>query len=55
MNKAGKEDRPGREAKDIIVVGGLAAGLYTAKRVAQGGHRVQVLESRPALDPLHGP
>ncbi len=51
MDKAGKEDRPGREAKDIIVVGGSAAGLYTAKHVAAGGHRVQVLESRPTLDP----
>ena len=51
MDKAGKENRPGREAKDIIVVGGSAAGLYTAKHVAEAGHRVEVLESRPALDP----
>jgi flavin-dependent dehydrogenase len=51
VDKAGKENRPGREAKDIIVVGGSAAGLYTAKRVAAGGHSVQVLESRRALDP----
>ena len=51
MDKAGKENRSGREAKDIIVVGGSAAGLYSAKRVAAGGHRVQVLESRRTLDP----
>lgn len=51
MDKAGKENRPGREAKDIIVVGGSAAGLYTAKHVAEAGHSVEVLESRPALDP----
>jgi digeranylgeranylglycerophospholipid reductase len=51
VDKAGKENRPGREAKDIIVVGGSAAGLYTAKHVAEAGHSVEVLESRPALDP----
>ena len=51
MDKVGKENRPGREAKDIIVVGGSAAGLYTAKHVAEAGHSVEVLESRPALDP----
>ena len=51
MDKAGKENRPGRGAKDIIVVGGSAAGLYTAKHVAEAGHNVEVLESRPALDP----
>ena len=43
VDKAGKENRPSREAKDIIVVGGSAAGLYTAKRVAAGGHSVEVL------------
>lgn len=51
MDKAGREDRPDRETKDIIVVGGSAAGLYTAMHVARGGHSVRVLESRPALDP----
>jgi flavin-dependent dehydrogenase len=51
VDKAGKENRPGREAKEIIVVGGSAAGLYTAKHVAEAGHSVEVLESRPALDP----
>ena len=51
VDKAGKENRPGRGTKDILIVGGSAAGLYTAKHVAQGGHSVQVLESRPALDP----
>jgi digeranylgeranylglycerophospholipid reductase len=33
------------------VVGGSAAGLYTAARVAQGGCAVRVLESKPTLDP----
>jgi flavin-dependent dehydrogenase len=51
VDKVGKEIRPGRETKDILIVGGSAAGLYTAKHVAEGGRSVQVLESRPALDP----
>jgi flavin-dependent dehydrogenase len=51
VDKVGKEIRPGRETKGILIVGGSAAGLYTAKHVAEGGRSVQVLESRPALDP----
>jgi flavin-dependent dehydrogenase len=34
-----------------VVVGGSAAGLYTAARVASGGRNVRVLESLPGLDP----
>jgi digeranylgeranylglycerophospholipid reductase len=34
-----------------VVVGGSAAGLYTAASVARGGRQVQVLESKPTLDP----
>lgn len=51
MNKT--SDRPGnpRENKEIVVVGGSAAGLYTASCVAQGGRAVRVLESKPTLDP----
>lgn len=51
MNKT--SGRPGhlRENKEIVVVGGSAAGLYTASCVAQGGRAVRVLESKPTLDP----
>ena len=35
----------------IIVVGGSAAGFYTAAMVASGGQQVHVLESRPMLEP----
>ncbi|HTZ49366.1 MAG TPA: NAD(P)/FAD-dependent oxidoreductase [Verrucomicrobiae bacterium] len=51
MNKT--SSRPGhlRENKEIVVVGGSAAGLYTASCVAQGGRAVRVLESKPTLDP----
>ena len=36
---------------EVIVVGGSAAGLYTAAKVARGGKRVRVLESKPTLEP----
>jgi len=37
--------------KEVVVVGGSAAGLHTAANVARGGLQVHVLESRPTLDP----
>jgi digeranylgeranylglycerophospholipid reductase len=36
---------------EVIVVGGSAAGLYTAAAVARGGRRVRVLESKPQFEP----
>src|SRR5882724_1330846 len=36
---------------EIVVVGGSAAGLFTAARVARGGRRVRVLESKQGCDP----
>jgi flavin-dependent dehydrogenase len=35
----------------VIVVGGSAAGLYTAAAIARGGRCVRVLESKPRFDP----
>ncbi|MCU1239621.1 MAG: hypothetical protein JWO71_347 [Candidatus Acidoferrum typicum] len=35
----------------VIIVGGSAAGFYTAAKVAEGGKRVRVLESRAELEP----
>lgn len=40
-----------REDGEVVVVGGSAAGLYTAATVAAGGRRVRVLESKPGLEP----
>ena len=37
--------------RDVIVVGGSAAGLFTAASVARGGRRVRVLESKPQFEP----
>jgi len=51
VNKAGSGPGNAREKKEVVVVGGSAAGLYTAACVAQGGRAVRVLESKPTLDP----
>ena len=40
-----------RPKRDVIVVGGSAAGLYTATAVARGGRSVRLLESKPDLLP----
>src|SRR5690349_1370316 len=41
----------GRNDREVIVVGGSAAGLFTAATVARGGRRVRVLESKPQFEP----
>jgi flavin-dependent dehydrogenase len=43
--------RPGRGEREVIIVGGSAAGLFTAASVARGGRRVRVLESKPQFEP----
>ena len=46
----GNANRPSRDSQEILVVGGSAAGLYTAARLARAGKSVSVLESRPTLE-----
>ena len=46
-----EKSRRERDSEEVIVVGGSAAGFYTAAKVAQGGKRVRVLESKPNLEP----
>ena len=46
-----ESSRSKREKQEIIVVGGSAAGLYTAAKLARGGRAVRVLDSKPELDP----
>lgn len=36
---------------EVMVVGGSAAGLYAAAKLARGGRRVRVLESKPTWQP----
>jgi len=43
--------RSGPAGREVIVVGGSAAGLFTAASVARGGRRVRVLESKPQFEP----
>ncbi len=40
-----------RENREVLVVGGSAAGLFTAAKLARGGRAVRVLDSKPELDP----
>ena len=42
---------PALRRKDVVVVGGSAAGLYTAALLAAGGKRVRVLEAEERLEP----
>jgi digeranylgeranylglycerophospholipid reductase len=46
-----RDSRAPRPDGEVVVVGGSAAGLFTAAKVAQGGRRVRVLESKPGFDP----
>jgi digeranylgeranylglycerophospholipid reductase len=39
------------DADEVVVVGGSAAGLYTAGALARGGRKVRVLESKPDFEP----
>src|SRR5438876_11026630 len=45
------QPRLGRGDREVIVVGGSAAGLFTAATVARGGRSVRVLESKPQFEP----
>ena len=47
-----EKDRRERDNEEVIVVGGSAAGFYTAAKVARGGKRVRVLESKRGLEPV---
>ncbi len=51
VNSALTESSPRSKDSEIVVVGSSAAGLFTAARVARGGRKVRVLESKPHLEP----
>ena len=41
----------GRQKEEIAIVGGSAAGLFTAAALARGGRAVRVLESKSSFEP----
>jgi flavin-dependent dehydrogenase len=47
-----QHSRAREDTDEVVVVGGSAAGLYTAATLARGGCRVRVLESKPDLAPV---
>lgn len=51
MPSTKQKSRLGGESGEVIVVGGSAAGLFTAATVAAGGRCVRVLESRQNFEP----
>jgi digeranylgeranylglycerophospholipid reductase len=51
VNRAASGPGGSRNNREVVVVGGSAAGLYTAACVAQGGRAVRVLESKRTFDP----
>jgi flavin-dependent dehydrogenase len=42
---------PSRQNDEVVIVGGSAAGLFTATALARGGRAVRVLESKSDFDP----
>ena len=51
MTSSEPSSRFRREHSEIVVVGGSAAGLFAAVRLAQAGRAVRVLESKPHFEP----
>ncbi|HXJ38949.1 MAG TPA: NAD(P)/FAD-dependent oxidoreductase [Bryobacteraceae bacterium] len=51
MPSTKQKSRLSRESGEVVVVGGSAAGLFTAATVAAGGSCVRVLESRQGFEP----
>ncbi len=51
MARPERDSRAKRADGEVVIVGGSAAGLFTAAKIAQGGRQVRVLESKPHFEP----
>jgi digeranylgeranylglycerophospholipid reductase len=47
-----RDYRARHEEGNVTIVGGSAAGLFTAAKLAEGGRQVRVLESKPDFEPV---
>ena len=51
MANLSSQSGPSRQKDEIVIVGGSAAGLFTATALARGGRAVLVLESKSDFEP----
>lgn len=51
MANLSSQPGPSRQKDEIVIVGGSAAGLFTATALARGGRAVRVLESKSDFEP----